>query len=87
MCKVWPKAVASNIFHLVLVWERGDSTLWILLAKFFVEKHEVCKASADLRNGFLKGCKVGLEAGSAISFGIVRYWWVMVRVLTYCRSN
>ena len=58
--EVWTEAVASDVFHFVLVWEWGNGALGVFAAEVFVEEHEVCEASADLASGFLEGCEVSL---------------------------
>ena len=60
MGEVGSKAVASDILHLVLVRQRRDSALRVLFRELFEEKHEVCKASANLDDRFLERSKVGL---------------------------
>lgn len=60
MGKVRPKAVATDVFHFVLVWKRGDGTLRVFSTKDLVKKNEICEAAADLDSGFLEGGEVGL---------------------------
>ena len=54
VCEGWAEAVTPDVFHLVLVWQRGNSTLWILLAEFFVEKDEIGEASTDFDERLLE---------------------------------
>lgn len=45
--EVRAEAVTANIFHLVLVWEGGDSALWVFAAEVFIEENKVGKATAN----------------------------------------
>ena len=56
----WAEAITSDIFHFVLVWQRRNGTLWVLLAELLVEEDEVSKPAADFHERFLEGCEVGL---------------------------
>ena len=60
VCEVRPESVATDVFHFVLVWERGDGALGVFAAEEFVEEDKVRKASADFNGGLLEGCKIGL---------------------------
>ena len=60
MGKVRSKSVTANIFHFVLVWERGDRALRVFSAKHLVEENEVGEAATDFDSRFLEGSKVGL---------------------------
>lgn len=58
--KIEPKAVATNIFHFVLVWERRDRALRIFSAEHLVKENEVGEPATNFGRGILKGGKVGL---------------------------
>ncbi len=60
MGKVRPKAVATNVFHLVLIWERGDGALRIFLAEILVKENEVRETATDLDRRFLEGGEISL---------------------------
>ena len=60
MGEVGSKAVTTNVFHLVLVWERGNGALGIFSAERFVKEYEVSETATDFDGGFLEGCKIGL---------------------------
>ena len=45
--EIGAKTIASDVFHLVFVRQRGDSALWILAGKLFVEEDEVGEPPAD----------------------------------------
>ena len=59
--EVRPKAVPTDIFHFVLVWERGNCALRVFSAEHFVEEDEVSKSATDFDGRFLKGGEVGLK--------------------------
>ena len=44
LSEVGAKAVAADIFHLVLIWEGRDSRGGVLFAKGTVEEDKVCKS-------------------------------------------
>lgn len=60
LCEVWAKAVAANVFHLVLIWERRNCTCWVFSIQSLVEEDEVCKASTDCGCWLLEGGKGSL---------------------------
>ena len=47
LCKIGAEAVSANVFHLMLVRERGNSVCGELLAKGFVKEYEVGEAASD----------------------------------------
>lgn len=61
MGEVRTEAVASDVFHFVLVGQRGNGTLWILARELFVEEDEIGEAAADFTGGFGKRLEVGLQ--------------------------
>jgi hypothetical protein len=69
--EVGTKAVAADVFHFVLVWERGNGVGGELLAKGFVEEDEIGEPAADTEGGFLKGGKIALMHGQYWYLGIV----------------
>lgn len=52
--KVKSKAVAANVFHFVLIWERGNGALRVFSAETLVEENEVGETAADFDGGFLE---------------------------------
>jgi len=58
--EVGAEAVTADVFHLVLVWKRGDGALWVFAAKVFVEEDEVGEAATDFDGWTRERCKVGL---------------------------
>ena len=60
MGKVRPKAVAADIFHFVLVWERGDGALRVFSAEHLVKENEIGETAAHFDGRFLEGGEVGL---------------------------
>lgn len=52
--EVGTKAVTSDVFHFVLVGQRGDGALWILERELFVEEDEIGETTADLGGRFGK---------------------------------
>lgn len=53
--KICTKAVASDVFHALLVGERRYSASRVVFAECFGQEDEVGKAAADGRNGLLEG--------------------------------
>lgn len=60
MGKIRPKAVAADVFHFVLVWERGDGTLRVFSAEHLVQENKVGEAATYFDGGFLERREVGL---------------------------
>ena len=58
--EVWAEAVAADVFHFMLVWERGNGTGGIFFAEGFVEKDKVGEAATNGEGRFLEGFEVGL---------------------------
>lgn len=58
--KVRPKAVAADVFHFVLIWERGNGALRVFSAEILVQENEVGETAADFDGGFLERGEVGL---------------------------
>lgn len=58
--EIWAEAIATDVFHLVLVWKWGDGALWVLAAEKLVEEDEICEATANLYGRTGEGCKVAL---------------------------
>ena len=58
--EVRPKTVPTDVFHFVLVWERGNCALGVFSAEHFVEEDKVGETATDFHGRFLKGGKVGL---------------------------
>ena len=59
--KVRPKAVAADVFHFMLVWERWNGALRVFSAKHLVKENEVGETATDFDDGFLERGKVGLQ--------------------------
>jgi len=59
--EVCTETVAADIFHLVLVGERWNSTCCEFSSQSFVEEDEVGEASADSGDGFGEGGEIGLR--------------------------
>ena len=45
--KIRAEAVAADIFHALLVGQRGHGSGGIVAGELFVEEYEVCEAAAD----------------------------------------
>lgn len=60
MGKVRSEAVAADVFHFVLVWERGDGALRVFSTEHFVKENEVGETTTNFDGGFLEGGEVGL---------------------------
>ena len=60
MGKVGPKTVAADVFHFVLIWERGNGALGVFSAERFVKENEVGETATDFDSGLLEGGKVRL---------------------------
>ena len=58
--KVGPKTVPTDVFHFVLVWERGNGALRVFSAEHFVEEDKIGKTATDFDSRLLKGGEVGL---------------------------
>ena len=69
--EVWAEAVASHVFHLVLIRKRRDGGGGIFFAEGTVKEDEVGEAAADGGVGFLEGFEVGLfrERGLDLEVG------------------
>ena len=59
--KVRSKAVATDVFHFVFVWEGGNGALRVFSAESLVEENEVGETAADFDGGFLERGEVGLQ--------------------------
>lgn len=60
MGKIRPKAVAADVFHFVLVWERRDGALGIFSAEYLVKEDEISETAAHFDGRFLEGGEIGL---------------------------
>ncbi len=65
LCEVWAKAISPHVLHLVLVWKRRDSALWVFFGKLFVKEDEVGEAATDGEFRLLEGLEVGLDGVSS----------------------
>lgn len=65
-CKIIAEAVAVHIHAAVLVWERWDGALWVLIAEGFVKEDEVGEAAADGGGGLLEGREVCLPISALL---------------------
>jgi hypothetical protein len=61
--EVLAEAVSSNIFHLMLVRQRGHSTSWIVFGERLVEEYKICEPATNCDMWFLEGREVGLKTG------------------------
>ena len=52
--EVRPKPVPTDVFHFVLVWERGNCALRVFSAEHFVEEDEVGETATDFDGRLLK---------------------------------
>ena len=62
MCKVRPKAITADVFHFVLVWERGDGALRVFSAEHLVKENEIGETATNFDGACLEGGEVGLRA-------------------------
>ena len=61
MGEVRAKAVAADIFHFVLVWERRNGALRVFSAERLVEENEVGEPATNFDEGFLEGGEISLS--------------------------
>lgn len=61
MGEVGPKAVATDVFHFMLVWEGWNGALRVFSAEGLVEENEIGETASDSDAGFLEGGEVGLQ--------------------------
>ena len=61
LSEVGAEAVPTDVFHFVLIRERGDGGGGVFSAEGLVEKDEVGEAATDGEGGFLERFEVRLE--------------------------
>ena len=72
LCEIGPKAIAAHVLHLVLVGQRRDGALRILLGQLFPQEYEIGEAPADVELGALERLEVGLAV--RISWRVREGW-------------
>ena len=60
MGKVSPETVAADVFHFMLVRQRGNGALRIFSAERLVQEDKVGESATNLDCGLLEGDEVGL---------------------------